>query len=161
MIDNLYQHADGGYYCLMLEDVPMKYGEEWIPGVVYVGTDGQFRSTTLSRWKERFAPVAEYTDADVSVLDMIRRTNPGEQDFDFMQVFETWSESEINLAGQMLELAVAAALDRCADGKFTMYMDAEGYEITIMTADLQRVWQTYDIEKVAIEHGFIFSMHRK
>lgn len=148
-VDNLYQHADGGFYCLISPETPLKHPDngEWLPGVTYTGTDGLMRSTTRVRWDERFEPVAGYDGDDESVMAMIRRCNPGNRDFDFIRVFESWHESEASITAAMLELAVAACLER------------HGHmEITIKTEDLQRVMQTYEVKRVPIPHGFIISL---
>lgn len=169
MITNLFQHADGGFYCLLADDAPMKCPttDAWRKGVIYTSTDGKLRSTTLERWKTRFTPVAEYTGDDEQVLMMIRRTNPGNQDFDFVRVFESWHESEINITGQMLELAVAAtseifvhALGGARDPAKLECPDDDSVQITLMTEDLQRIAQTYEIERVPIPHGFTFVMRK-
>lgn len=170
-VDNLYRHEDGGLYCLLSPEAPMKcpVTAEWIPGVIYTGPDGLMRSTSRDRWDRRFAPVAEIAekDLDESQLMMIRRCNPGNQDFDFIRVFESWHESEMSITGHMLELAVAAAMEsfywggakrsheNMTDGKHI-----RSAEITIMTEDLQRVLQTYEIERVPIPHGFTFRMSK-
>lgn len=158
-VDNLYEHTDGGFYCLLAAEAPMKHpvSGEWVPGVVYTGTDGLMRSTTRERWDERFDPVAEYTGDDESVMMMIRRCNPGNTDFDFIRVFESWHESEASITGAMLELAVGVCLEKLAN--WSIDSDAPA-EITIKTEDLQRVLQTYDIERVPIPHGFVVRLSR-
>lgn len=153
-VNNLYLHADGGYYCILSDAAPMKHPDsgEWLDGVIYMGTDGVMRSTSRARWDERFAPVAEYDGDDEQVLMMVRRANPGNVDFDFLRVFESWHESEMGITGHMLELAVAAVMEKLipemSDGKPT--------SLTITTEDLQRVVQTYEIERVPEPHGFTF-----
>ena len=159
-VDNLYQHVDGDFYCLLSEDAPLKcpVSEDWLPGVIYTGTDNRMRSTSLLRWKDRFDPVAEYTGEDEAVLSMIRRTNPGSTDFDFIRVFESWHESEVNLTGQMLELAVAAVMEKWGDALGVPMSD--GMSLTITTEDLQRVAQNYEIERVPEPHGFTFKIRK-
>lgn len=169
-VDNLYRHEDGSLYCLLSPEAPMKcpVTAEWIPGVIYTGPDGLMRSTSRDRWDRRFAPVAEIAekDLDESQLMMIRRCNPGNQDFDFIRVFESWHESEMSITGHMLELAVAAAVEKFAwrnEPPKTLVWeknDLQITEITIMTEDLQRVLQTYEIERVPIPHGFTFRMSK-
>lgn len=165
-IDNLYQHADGGFYCLLSNDAPMKHpdSEDWIKGVIYTGTDGQMRSTTLARWKVRFKKVAEYAENDETVLNMIRRCNPGDSELDFLRVFESWHESEMGITGHMLELAVGAAMVKMAAAMNWNLEDRldmkEGFALTITTADLQRVVQNYEIERVPEAHGFKFVMRK-
>ena len=158
--DNLYLHADGGHYCLLSPSAPMKHPDsgEWLPGVIYTGTDGEMRSTTKDRWADRFSPVAEYTGDDESVMQMIRRCNPGDRDLDFVAVFESWHESEIGITGHMLELAVGAAMERLA-GIDTTKPEVE-MRLTITTEDLQRVVQNYEIERVPEPHGFTFVMRK-
>lgn len=158
--DNIYEHADGGFYCLISPETPMKHPDtgEWLPGVTYTGTDGLMRSTTHERWDERFTSVAEYTGDDESVMMMIRRCNPGDRDLDFVAVFESWHESEIGITGHMLELAVAAAMEKCAVA--ASLPDNEPWELTITTKDLQRVVQNYEIVRVPEPHGFRFEMRK-
>jgi len=154
-VDNLYQHADGGYYCVLSDDAPMKNPTTggWLPGVIYLGTDGRLRCTSRKRWLERFAPVAEYTGDDESVIAMIRRANPGSLDFDFVSTLESWHESEMGITGHSIELAIAATLL-----KLSKWADLDSpslaLETTITTEDLQRVVQTYEIERVPVPGGF-------
>lgn len=158
-VNNLYEHADGGFYCILSDAAPMKcpVTGDWLDGVIYMGTDGVMRSTSRARWDERFAPVAEYTGDDEQVLMMVRRANPGNMDFDFLRVFESWHESEMGITGHMLELAVAAAMEKLCNWSVD---DANPAELTISTEDLQRVVQTYEIERVPIPHGFTFRVTR-
>ena len=158
-VENLYEHADGGFYCILSDAAPMKcpVTGDWLDGVIYMGTDGVMRSTSRARWDERFAPVAEYTGDDEQVLMMVRRANPGSMDFDFLRVFESWHESEMGITGHMLELAVAAAMEKLCNWSVD---DANPAELTISTEDLQRVVQTYEIERVPIPHGFTFRVTR-
>lgn len=157
-VENLYEHADGGFYCILSDAAPMKcpVTGDWLDGVIYMGTDGVMRSTSRARWDERFSPVADYAGDDEQVLMMVRRANPGNVDFDFLRVFESWHESEMGITGHMLELAVAAAMEKLipemADGKPT--------SLTITTEDLQRVVQTYEIERVPEPHGFTFFVRK-
>lgn len=167
-VNNLYEHADGGFYCILSDAAPMKcpVTGDWLDGVIYMGTDGVMRSTSRARWDERFSPVAEYTGDDEQVLMMVRRANPGSMDFDFLRVFESWHESEMSITGHMLELAVAAAVEKFAwRNEPPKKLDWDGNElrsaeITILTEDLQRVVQTYEIERVPIPHGFTFRMSK-
>lgn len=170
-VNNLYEHADGGFYCILSDAAPMKcpVTGNWLDGVIYMGTDGVMRSTSRARWDERFSPVAEYTGDDEQVLMMVRRANPGSMDFDFLRVFESWHESEMSITGHMLELAVAAAVEKY-EWPGSLFAapsrigpeggPPEQVEITIMTEDLQRVVQTYEIERVPIPHGFTFRMSK-
>jgi hypothetical protein len=168
-VNNLYQHADGGFYCLLSDDAALKEPTSvgiWHDAVIYIGTDGKMRSTTQARWAGRFSPVAEYTGDDEQVLMMVRRANPGDTSFDFLRVFESWHESEMGITGHMLELAVAAAVEKYEWPRSfleapTRMMgatddDPQSVEVTISTEDLQRVVQTYEIERVPIPHGFTF-----
>lgn len=158
-VENLYEHADGGFYCILSDAAPMKcpVTGDWLDGVIYMGTDGVMRSTSRARWDERFSPVADYTGDDEQVLMMIRRANPGNVDFDFLRVFESWHESEMGITGHMLELAVAAAMEKLSNWSVDA---ANPAELTISTEDLQRVVQTYEIERVPIPHGFVFRVTR-
>lgn len=159
-VNNLYEHADGGFYCILSDAAPMKcpVTGDWLDGVIYMGTDGVMRSTSRARWDERFAPVAEYTGDDEQVMMMVRRANPGNVDFDFLRVFESWHESEMGITGHMLELAVAAVMEKWGEA-VGVPLD-EGAELTILTEDLQRVVQTYEIERVPIPHGFTFRISK-
>lgn len=159
-VNNLYEHADGGFYCILSDAAPMKcpVTGDWLDGVIYMGTDGVMRSTSRARWDERFNPVAEYTGDDEQVIMMVRRANPGNTDFDFLRVFESWHESEMGITGHMLELAVAATVEKYVwqgDG-----LPPEAVEVTISTEDLQRVVQTYEVERVPIPHGFTFRISK-
>jgi len=162
-VSNLFLHSDGGYYCLLNADAPLKHPDsgEWCKGVIYMGIDGQMRSTTLHRWATRFEPVADYTGDDEAVLRMIRRANPGSVDLDFVRIFESWHESEMNITGQMLELAVGATILDMMDGFARAGLEAgEPYELTITTEDLQQVVQNYEIERVPEPHGFKFVVRK-
>lgn len=170
-IDNLYLHADGGYYCLLSDDAALKNpgGEgAWIDAVIYTGVDQKMRSTTKVRWEARFEPVAEYTGDDEAVMSMIRRCNPGNTDFDFIRVFESWHESEMNITASMLELAVAATVEQFTwsdrpSGRKNIIFEGKRpavVELTIKTEDLQRVLQNYEITKTAIPHGFTFAIRK-
>lgn len=160
VVDNLYQHADGGHYCLLIPDAPMKHPDsgDWLPGVIYIGVDQKMRSTTQTRWAERFSQIPYYDGEDEDVMSMIRRANPGDSDLDFIRVFESWHESEINITGNMLELAMAATIKQLAP---SLLVDSpEGTSLTIMTEDLQQVLQNYDLKRVPISHGFTFEMRK-
>lgn len=169
-VNNLYQHANGDYYCLLSDDAPIKCPatDAWLDGVIYTGTDGKMRSTAKHRWDARFSPVAEYTEDDEQVLMMIRRTNPGGGDLDYLSVFESWHESEMGITGHMLELAVAACMESFYwGGAKRSHEDDEkdprrvaAASIHISTADLQRVLQSYEIERVPVPHGFTFRIAR-
>lgn len=160
-VSNLYEHADGGFYCILSDATPGKDDAtgEWREGVTYMGTDGVMRWTSRVRWDQRFSPVAEYDGDDEQVLMMVRRANPGKMEFDFLRVFESWHESEMSITGHMLELAVAVVVERFA----TLYpalpdgvQDPTNMRFTISTEDLQRIVQTYEIERVPIPHAFTF-----
>lgn len=169
-VDNLFSHADGGLYCLLSDDTALKspHSGEWHEAVIYTGTDNKMRSTTKARWLDRFTPVAEYTGDDESVLSMIRRCNPGDRDLDFISVMESWHESEMGVTGHMLELAVAAVIQKYewpghlvdAPSRYGEEGNPDHVELTIMTADLQRIAQQYRIERVPIPHGFTFHMRK-
>jgi hypothetical protein len=172
-IDNLYQLDNGCFYCLLSGDTTLKAPEQggmWHDAVIYVGTDGEMRSTVKTDWFARATQVAEYTGNDESVMQMIRRCNPGDRDLDFVAVFESWHESEINITGHMLELAVGACLERYVfpNARPTRDLDIHGEDdgsitaasITITTADLQRVVQNYEITRVPEAHGFRFDMRK-
>lgn len=161
VVDNLYEHADGGFYCLLSEDSALKEPTAvgiWHDAVIYIGVDQKMRSTTKDRWAERFSQIPYYAGEDEEVISMIRRANPGETDLDFIRVFESWHESEINITGNMLELAVAATIKQLAP---SLLVDSpEGTSLTIQTSDLQDVLQNYEIERVPEPHGFRFVMRK-
>lgn len=163
-VENLYEHADGGFYCILSDAAPMKcpVTGNWLDGVIYMGTDGVMRSTSRARWDERFAPVAEYTGDDEQVLMMVRRANPGNMDFDFLRVFESWHESEMGITGHMLELAVAATVERFANvfPASPIEFGRGSWSLTITTEDLQRVAQNYEIERIPEGRGFRFVMRK-
>jgi len=161
-VENLYEHADGGFYCILSDAAPMKcpVTGDWLDGVIYMGTDGVMRSTSRARWDERFAPVAEYAGDDEQVIMMVRRANPGNVDFDFLRVFEAWHESEMGITGHMLELAVAATMEKWV-GAIGAESELEtGFEVTITTEDLQRIVQTYEVERVPVPNGFTIRIKR-
>lgn len=164
-VNNLYEHADGGFYCILSDAAPMKcpVSGDWLDGVIYMGTDGVMRSTSRARWDDRFSPVAEYAGDDEQVLMMVRRANPGEVNFDFLRVFESWHESEMGITGHMLELAVGVVAERFA----SLYpalpegvQDPDNMRLTITTEDLQRFVQTYEVERIPQPHGFTFVMRK-
>lgn len=166
-VDNLFQHADGGYYCLITLDGALKEPADegvWYTAAIYTGTDRKLRSTTERRWNKRFSPVAEYTGDDESVIRMIRRTNPGSIDFDFLRVFDSWHQTEMAVTGHALELAVASTVVKLAammNWNLNDRLDmAEGLSLDITTEDLQNVLQGYEIERVPIENGFRFEMRK-
>lgn len=173
-VDNLFMHADGDLYCLLNGDTSLKEPTPvglWHDAVIYMGTDMLMRSTLRSRWDERFSPVAEYHGSDEAVLRMIRRANPGAIDLDFVRTFEAWHESEIGITGHMLELAVAAAIERFVWEHDPLHTPAKVFvgghtgdpvevAMVISTADLQRIVQNYEIERVPEPHGFRFVMRK-
>lgn len=167
-VDNLYRHDDGGLYCLMIPDAPMKHPDsgEWIPGVIYLGKDGQARSTSRARWDDRFTQVSAIHEdkLDADEMAMVRRSNPGDSDLDFIRVMESWHESEMSITGNMLELAVAAAMVKMAAAMNWSLEDRldmkEGFALTIKTEDLQQVLQNYEIKRVPEPHGFTFEMRK-
>lgn len=161
-VDNLYRHADGGLYCLLSDDAPMKcpVTGDWLDGVIYTGEDGRLRSTSRARWGERFFPVAEVPESDLSEaqMEMVRRANPGDLDLDWRKVFESWHEVEIGINGHALELAVAATVlkmyDKLCPGEVSRQ------ELTILSSDLQSVLETYEIERVPVPHGFTIRLSK-
>lgn len=171
IVDNLYEHADGGFYCLLSEDSALKEPTAvgiWHDAVIYIGVDQKMRSTTKDRWVERFSQIPYYAGEDEEVISMIRRANPGETDLDFVRVFESWHESEMSITGNMLELAVAACVESFIWGgaarnhtDFPGSKKIQSASITISTEDLQRVLQSYRIEKIAEPHGFRFTVSKE
>lgn len=175
-VENLYGHPDGGYYCLLSDDAPMKHPAtgEWIDGVIYVGTDGRMRSTSRERWDDRFIQVKNIVlypnkEDHAAILSMIRRCNPGDRDLDFVRVFESWHESEVNLTAQMLDLVVASVFEKMVLHSEDMKYSAEWSKgvmlsanaaLTITTEDLQRVSRSYEIEREAKPHGFTFTIRK-
>lgn len=175
-VDNLYEHADGGLYCLLTPEAPMKHPDsgDWISGVIYTGVDGLLRSTSRARWDERFSPVADYRDDDPLVLSMIRRSNPGNTDFDFVRVFEAWHESEVSITAELLHMVIAATAVRFAfrddigEPNVLEWDKSEGdpgklqaVSVTIATADLQRVLQEYDITSEPKPRAYTIRVSRK
>lgn len=160
-VDNLYRHADGGLYCLLSADTPMKCPAtgEWLDGVTYLGYNGRMRSTTRARWDDRFSPVAEIREDELTEeeLAMIRRANPGDLDLDWRKVFESWHEVETGINGHALELAIAAVMERTANWPID---PQEPVEITIQSSDLQRVLENFEIERVPVQHGFTIRLTR-
>lgn len=166
-VNNLYRHDDGGYYCILSDAAPMKHPDsgEWIDGVIYTGADGVLRSTSRARWDTRFTPVTEIAEKDLNETElmMIRRANPGDSDFNFIRVMESWHESEMGITGHMLELAVAVVVERFA----SLYpalpegvQNPDDMRFAISTEDLQRIVQSYEITRQAVPHGFVFHIRK-
>ena len=149
-VPNLYRHDDGGLYCLLSEDAPMKcpVTGDWLPGVIYIADDGRMRSTTRARWDDRFSPVAAIHEDKLteSQMAMIRRTNPGDLDLDFLKVLESWHEAEMGITGHALELAVVATMHKISGGT--------DRQVTITAADLRHALESYDVERVPVPNGF-------
>lgn len=169
-VDNLFVDSDGYYFCLLSDDARTMIGDadEWFAAVIFTGTDGRMRTTERAVWEVKYKPVADYTGDDESVLALIRRCNPGDRDLDFISIFESWHESEMGVTGHMLELAVAAVIQKYewpghlvdAPSRYGEEGNPDHVELTIMTADLQRIAQQYRIERVPIPHGFTFHMRK-
>lgn len=68
-----HRHADGGLY-QHIAPTSIKIGGidgegSWVPGIIYRGEDGEFRSTTQSRWDERFTAIDPTLSHDVMLWD--------------------------------------------------------------------------------------------
>lgn len=164
-VPNLYRHADGGLCCLLSDDAPLKEPTPvgiWHDGVIYLSTDGRMRSTTKARWGERFFPVLEIREDEVNEdeMAMIRRANPGDVDLDFRSAMESWHEAEIGVQSNMLELAVAVVMSAFAPLAEQIDPDDKTLEMTIRSSDLQRVLETYEIERVPLEDGFTLRLKK-
>jgi hypothetical protein len=157
MKQTVYQHADGGSYALLVSGIAIKDDATgaWVDGVLYVGTeDEQIRATSLARWQERFTSYA-YEGDDPAVLAMLKRANLADSGFDFIRVFESWGEREANLTAVLLDLAIAATMHKCGAAE----KNGEG-EITITTADLRDISQTYEIERSESPQGWTIKLTR-
>lgn len=168
MIDNLYQHKGSLlFFCLLSDDVLlMDYAKDSFKhGVTLLSSEGQMLTVSSVEFDKHFEKVAEYKGDDEAVMSMIRRANPGQSDFDFIRVFESWHESEINITGQMLDLAIAATVEkfvwRNEPPKLMTLAKGGGFSgvsVTIMTEDLQHVLQNYDITRTAVPHGYTITI---
>lgn len=162
MITNLYQHADGGFYCLLSNDAPGKHPEtgEWVSGVIYTGEDQQMRWTHTLRWMDRFTPVAEYKGDDDQIKAMIRRCNP--EEFDMADVWAGWHDTEMAMNSEVIQLSIAVVLaaaiwtddqlprrDIKWDGKRPI-----SAALTIGPEHLQHVLQNYKVEREARQPGY-------
>lgn len=170
--DNLYSHPDGGLYCLVIDDAPMKcpVTGDWLDGLIYIGTDGRMRSTTKARWAERFSPVAEYHGCDEAAMAMIRRTNA--EPFDLGDVMTAWHESEVQVTAEMLKLmaATVAISGRFKDENLPeTVLDWDnpvsngallGVSLTIHPRHLSYVSQNYEIDWEPEDGGYRFSIRK-
>ncbi len=153
----VFTHADGGSYALLMDGIAIKDDStaQWVDGVLYVSAeDQQIRATSLARWHERFLG-AEYDGEDADVLAMLRRANPHDTGFDFIRVFESWGESEASLTAVLLDLAIAATMIKL--GAATV--EGKG-ELTITTADLRGISETYEVERVESASGWTIKIRR-
>jgi hypothetical protein len=166
---NLYQHADGGLYCLLIEDAPGKDDAtgDWMSGVIYMGTDGQARWTSTARWNERFANVVGYAGEDDQVWAMIRRCNP--EDFAMEDVWAAWHDSETQTNAEIVELAIAACIGGGLWGTDKAMPEREiefdgsqmiGASIIIGPRHLQHVLQTYEVKREAVEGGYRITIRK-
>lgn len=156
--NTVYTHADGGTYALLMGGVPIKDDAtgDWLEGVLYVAAaDEQIRATSLARWQERFTS-SEYEGDDPDVLAMLRRANPGDSEWDFIRVFESWGEKEANLTAVLLDLAIAVTMLKCGAASTT----GEG-TLTVTTADLRDISEQYDIEREESASGWTIKISRK
>lgn len=171
-IDNLYEHADEGYYCKLAEGLLKDPATgDWGPSVVYTGSrepSNVMLTTTEERWKERFNPVAEYTGDDEDVLAMIRRCNP-DPDFKMEDVWASWHEAESAINSEVIELAVCAiiasfAFNDSSGMSFVLTRDNVGHpavaRITLKAAHLRNILLNYEIKREPCEDGYIFSLRK-
>jgi len=175
-VDNLYEHADEGFYCKIAEGVMKDPATgDWLPSVSYTGATGEgaglVLTTTEERWNERFSPVAEYTGDDEAVLAMIRRTNPS--DFDILDVVSSWDESETQITAELLELAIVAVAlagkisdEMLPEVRHTSMISGDfddssvNVEIVVKPAHLQHVLQNYEIERRPTDEGYSFVVRK-
>lgn len=163
-IDNLYRVIDDpeeDLFCLLIDKVQTHLVVSgFVPGVVYLTSAGEMKCVPKVDWDTKFVKVEEVSVADLteSQLKMIRRANPGDNDLDFIKVFEGWSESEANMTGHVIELAVGSAVVKLA-AMMNWRLDERvnmPFELTIKTEDLQSFLQNYEVERVPMPHGFTF-----
>jgi len=166
---NMHLHADGGYYYLLNADAPMKHPDsgEWIPGVIYVGVDGQMRSTATARWTDRFLPVAEKDiPDDPEVQALWRRCNP-DPDFNMTDVWASWHEAESAINSEVIELSVAAMLSGIAFGDtngVTFVLDRDGAlnvtqaRVTLKPQHLRNVLVNYEVKREPHDDGYVFTV---
>lgn len=163
IVNNLYEHPEHGLFCLMVEDTDLRspHSGAWHDAVIYVGPDGKMHTTTKDHWVRKFTQIPYYSGDDEAVISMIRRTNPGDSDLDFIRIFESWSEAEMDLTGHMLELAVGATILKLFFDKQTEDGAHDPrFSLTISTEDLQRVAQNWEIRRVPQAHSFTFEMEK-
>ncbi len=167
-IENLFEHADGGFYCLLVLDAPMKHPStgEWIDGVVYMGSDGKVRSTSLERFAERFTKIDKYEGDDPEVEAMIRRCNP-ESDFAMEDVWASWHEAESKQTYAIVELAVASTLIAHGWNDSGLIRSLEwddkkliSSSIELTQSDMARILATYDVETTPVADGYRFKVSK-
>jgi len=161
---NLYQRA-GNWVCLLSDDsvidFPSTGEEDTMRAVIYMTPDGVMHSTSRGRWEEQFNQMPYYDGDEDSVLQMIRRTNPGDSSLDFLSAMESWHESEMGITGHMLELAVAATALQCSPAAVVNGLNrGQDARVRISTEDLQNIVQTYDVERVPEPHAFTFIIRK-
>lgn len=166
IVGNLYLHADGGYYCLLSDDAPMKHPDtgDWLEGVIYTGVDHQLRSTTKARFAERFVPVAVYGGDDEAVEAMIRRCNP-ELDFDMADVWAAWNEAESAQTASLIEIAVASVLagHGWTEAGIKVVPEWDGDRLVSMSvnlspSDFRRILAGFEIERKPVAAGYQFTV---
>ena len=165
-VTNLYRHADGGFYCLLSEDAPMKHPDsgEWLSGVIYTGIDQQMRSTTTQRWNERFSSFPAERIDDEQVWAMIRRCNASE--FTYDDVFASWHESETAIQAELLELALCASLvavgyDDPAGPSIVSEWDGterKSITMTVKPEHFQHILQNYTITRDPVDGGYTLTI---
>lgn len=164
-LDNLYRRKrePGDLVCLLIPDASalgITDKHPALPSVVFATEGTGIQTTYKTDFDARFEKVEEVAVADLSEaqLKMIRRANPGDMDLDFIKVFEGWSESEANMTGHMIELAVGHVMSLFWHLKEEIDPSDNELELTIKTEDLQSFLQNYEVTRTPLPHGFKFKI---
>lgn len=153
--NTVYTHRDGGTYVLLMAGVAIKsdFSGKWEESVLYLSLeDDQIRGTSLARWQERFTS-SEYEGDDAATLALLRRANPGDSEWDFIRVFESWGEKEANLTAVLLDLAIAATMVKCGAAS----VDGTG-SLTITAADLRDISEDWTISREESAGGWTITI---
>jgi len=165
-IDNLYRQCaePRDLCCLLITDSRHWESGNTYPSVVITHPTGSINTMLKDDFDDLYEKIEEVAVADLTEdqLRMIRRANPGDNDLDFIKVFEGWGESEANMTGHMIELAVGSAVVKLAS-MMNWRLDERvnmPFELTIKTEDLQSFLQNYEVERVPMPHGFTFRISK-
>lgn len=165
-LDNLYRQCaePRQLCCLLISDARHHEEGNKHSSVVVALPTGDIRTMYKDDFEDWYEKIEEIAVADLNEeeLKMVRRANPGDPDMDFIKVFESWGESEMNMTGHMLELAVGSTMMLIIEAMGwpeTLPPD-EGFSLTIKTDDMQRFLQNYEVSKLALPHGFTYEIKK-